>query len=141
MTRWFDAPPTLVFSAHTQLDYLRQWWGPRSATLSVCEADVRIGGAWRFVCREGDGFEHGFHGEYKAVSPPDTLSYTFEYEGMPGHVCLETLTFEEHDGRTLLTDTTAFDSREDRDGMLATGMEEGANESMDRLDELLARLR
>ena len=140
MTREFDAPAALIFDAHTKPEHLRRWWGQRGTTLSVCDVDLRVGGAWRFVCREESGVEYGFHGEYKAISPPHTLSYTFEFEGMPGHVCLETLTFEEKDGKTLLIDTTVFDSKEDRDGMIASGMESGANESLDRLEELLAEL-
>ena len=140
MTRWFDAPAALVFEAHTNPEHLRQWWGQRSTTLSVCDVDLRVGGAWRFVCREESGVEYGFRGQYTAIVPPSTLACTFEFEGMPGHVCLQTLTLEEREGRTLLTETSVFDSKEDRDGMIASGMESGANETMDRLEELLARL-
>ena len=114
------------------------WWGRTGSTLPVCEVDLRPGGAWRFVERQSDGNEYAFRGEYREVVPPERLVYTFEFEGMPGQVVLETLTFEEQDGKTLLTDHARFDSVEDRDGMLQSGMEAGAAESLDRLEELLA---
>jgi len=105
--------------------------------MPVCEMDVRPGGAWHVVHRDADGDEHGFHGEFREVVPPERLSRTFEYEGMPGHVSLETLTLTEHNGKTTLTMRSLFDSKEDRDGMLESGMEGGANESMERLAEYL----
>lgn len=140
MTRSFRAPRALVFEAHTKPEHLRQWWGSGTSTLTVCDVDARVGGRYRFVCQEPDGSEHGFRGEYRAIEPPSRLTYTFEYEGMPGHICVETLTFEETDGVTTLTSNSAYDSREDRDGMLASGMESGATESMDRLEVLLRTL-
>jgi uncharacterized protein YndB with AHSA1/START domain len=99
--------------------------------------DLRPGGAWRFVQRQPDGNEYGFRGEYREILPPERLVYTFEFEGMPGHVALETLTFDEENGKTKLTSTLLFDSVEDRDRMLQSGMEEGAGETMDRLDQYL----
>lgn len=138
MTRVFDAPRRLVFEAYTKPEHLKRWWGPRGYTLPVCDMDFRPGGAWRFVQRGPDGAEYGFRGVYREIVPPERLVYTFEFDGMPGHVSLETLTFDEHDGRTTLTTTALFDSIEDRDGMLKSGMEAGAAESMDRLAELLA---
>ena len=140
MTRQFRAPRALVFEAHTKVEHLRRWWGPRNTTLTVCDVDLRVGGQWRYVCREESGAEFGFRGEYREIDPVQRLAYTFEFEGMPGHICLETLEFEEAGGVTTLIDTTTFDSKEDRDGMLESGMEEGANESMDRLSELIDEL-
>jgi uncharacterized protein YndB with AHSA1/START domain len=87
------------------------------------------------------GSEDAFHGVYHDAVAPERIVYTFEYEGMPGHVLLETITFEEQDGRTLMTDSSVFQSVADRDGMLQSGMESGAAESMDRLDEYLAKVR
>ncbi|MEX0784432.1 MAG: SRPBCC family protein [Dehalococcoidia bacterium] len=136
--REFDAPRELVFEAHSKPEHLRNWWGINS--LSVCEVDFRPGGAWRFVERNEEGEEFGFHGEYREIVPPEKLVYTFEYEGLPGHVSVETLTFEERDGRTILTSLTAFDSKEDRDGMIESGMEEGANIGYNRLDAYLETL-
>lgn len=100
--------------------------------------EVRPG--WRFVQRDYDGNVYAFHGVYHEIVPPERLVYTFEFEGMPGHVLLETVTFEEHDGKTKLTDTSVFQTVEDRDGMLKLGMEEGAAETMDRLAEYLAKV-
>jgi uncharacterized protein YndB with AHSA1/START domain len=137
MTRTFDAPRELVFRAYTDPGSIPRWWGPRRLTTTVDRMEVRPGGVWRFVHRGPDGDEHAFNGVYREIVPPARLVYTFEYEGMPGHVMLETVTFEEHDGRTRLTDTALFETVEDRDGMLESGMEEGATDSMDRLAELL----
>jgi uncharacterized protein YndB with AHSA1/START domain len=98
---------------------------------------VKPGGAWRFVSRAPDGNEFGFHGVYREIVKPERLSWTFEFEGMPGHVSVETVTFEWLDGMTKVTVTSVFQSKADRDGMVATGMEVGATESMNRLAELL----
>jgi len=103
--------------------------------------DLKPGGVWRFVQRDAGGNEYAFSGEYREIVAPERLAYTFEFEGMPGHVLLETATFEERGGKTKLTATDLFDTAQDRDGMLQAGMEEGANESYDRLAELLADLK
>ena len=139
MVRTFRAPKARVFEAHIRPEHLRRWWGGKSA-MTVCEVDARVGGRYRFVCQGPDGAEHGFRGEYREIAPPDRLSYTFEYEGMPGHISTETLTFVEENGVTTLIDETVFASKEDRDGMLESGMEAGANDSMDRLEDVLAEL-
>jgi uncharacterized protein YndB with AHSA1/START domain len=140
MTRVFDAPRELVFQAHTDPNQIPHWWGPRGMTTTVDTMDVRPGGAWRFVQRDPEGNEYGFRGEYREVVPPERLVYTFEFEGMPGHVLVETTTFEEHGGKTTVSSTALFDSVAGRDGMLESGMESGAIESWDRLEELLGRL-
>ena len=142
MTRDFDAPRELVFEAHTKCEHLEQWWGPRKYTLAVCEMDFRPGGKYRFVHRGPDGVEeHGFRGEYREIVPPERIVWTFEWEGMPGHVSVDTLTLEDlAGGRTKLTARSLFDSVEDRDGMLQSGMEEGASETWDRLAELVATM-
>ena len=141
MTRVFDAPRDLVFEAHTSCEHMSHWWGPRRYEVGSCEIDFRPGGKWRMVHRSLDGGEeHGFHGEFREIVRPERIVWTFEYEGMPGHVSVDTLTLEEHDGKTTLTATSRFDSVEDRDGMLQSGMEEGAAETYDRLDEYLDEL-
>lgn len=138
MTRVFDASRELVFEAHSKCEHLANWWGPRKYTLAVCEMDFRPGGAYRFVHRGPDGVEeHGFRGEYREIVPPERIVWTFEWEGMPGHVSVDTLTLEDLGGRTKLTAHSLFDSVEDRDGMLQSGMEEGARETWDRLAELV----
>ena len=101
--------------------------------------EVRVGGIWRFVQRDDRGSEFAFHGVYHEVTPPERLVYTFEFEGTPGHVLLESVKFEDAGGGTRLTDTSVFQSVEDRDGVLESGMESGAIETMDRLAELLAK--
>jgi uncharacterized protein YndB with AHSA1/START domain len=140
MERVFAAPRETVFMASTDPDLIPDWWGPRRMTTTVEEMDLRPGGRWRFVQRDADGNEYAFHGEYREVAAPEQLVFTFEFEGEPGHVILETLTFREYGGKTTLTTTDLFDSVEDRDGMLQAGMEDGAAESNDRLAELLAQL-
>ena len=138
MTREFDAPRELVFRAYIDPDLIPRWWGPRYLTTTVDRMDVRAGGSWRFVQRAPDGAIHGFHGVYHLVQPPERIVQTFEYEGEPGHVLLETVTFEDLGGRTRITTQTVFQSLRDRDGMVASGMESGVVESMDRLEQLLA---
>lgn len=137
ITRVFDAPRALVFKAHTDPHLIPKWWGPRSHTTRVDKMDVEPGGTWRFVSQDADGNEFAFHGVYHEVAASELLVYTFEFEGMPGHVSLETGTFEEHDGQTTLKGNSVFQTVEDRDGMLESGMEGGATESMERLAELL----
>ncbi len=117
MTCVINAPRDLVFEAYTKCEHLRHWLGPRRMEMTACEMDMRPGGAWHFIHRDLDGNEHGFHGEFREVVPPERLSRTFEYEGMPGHVSVETLVLTEQDGKTTLTATSLFDSKEDRDGM------------------------
>jgi uncharacterized protein YndB with AHSA1/START domain len=142
MTRVFDAPRDLVFEAHSSCEHLSHWWGPRKYEFASCEVDFRPGGAWRIVHRGPEGEDdQGFHGEFREILRPERIVWTFEWEGMPGHVSTETLSFEERDGKTTITTTSMFDSVEDRDGMLQSGMEAGAAESYDRLDEYLAVLK
>jgi len=139
ITRSFDAPRELVFKAFTDADAVRQWWGPDSSETTVDRLEARPGGRWRFVERERDGNEYAFHGVFHDLQAPERIVYTFEFEGMLGHVLLETVVLEEQDGRTLMTDTSVFQSVADRDGMLQSGMETGAAESYARLDDYLAK--
>jgi uncharacterized protein YndB with AHSA1/START domain len=140
ITRVFDAPRELVFRAFTDPKLVPEWWGPRDEQTEVEVMDVRPGGQWRFVSRGPDGGEYAFHGVYHDVTPHDRIVYTFEYEGWPGRCLLETVTFEDVEGGTLITDRAVYQTLEDRDGMVASGMESGARQSMDRLAELLPRL-
>lgn len=141
ITREFDAPRDRLFRAHTEPELLAQWLGPRRLTMIVERYDVRDGGIWRFIHRDAGGSEYGFHGVFHGTpSPENGIVRTFEYEGAPGHVSLETLTFEERDGKTAVRVNAVFQSVEDRDAMVESGMESGVNEGYERLDELLARL-
>ena len=140
MVRDFKAPRELVFKAHTDSEMIPQWWGQRASTTVVDYMDPRPGGGWRYIQREADGTEYAFRGEYLEVSPIDKLVYTFEFEPMPGHVVTDSIEFHDIEGGTRLVTTSRFTSKEDLDGMLSSGMEAGANESHDQLDELLAQL-
>jgi len=138
-TRVFDAPRERVFKTCEDPDLLPQWWGPRYLTTTVEKMDIRPGSVFRIVQRDPEGNEYAFHGIYHEVAPPERVVRTFEFEGMPGHVSLETMTLEDLGGKTKLTAKSVFQTVEDRDGMYESGMEEGVNESMERLDELLAK--
>jgi uncharacterized protein YndB with AHSA1/START domain len=140
ITREFDAPRELLFRAHTDPELLVQWLGPRRLEIRIDRHEARDGGTWRFVHRDADGNEFGFHGVHHGTPTPDCMVRTFEFEGAPGHVSLETMTLEEHDGKTLVREKSVFQSVEDRDAMVQSGMEEGVRESHDRLDELINRL-
>ena len=140
MTREFAAPRELLFRAHTDPALLAQWLGPRDLTMEVDHFDVRNGGTWRYVSRDAAGGEYGFRGVFHGDPSVDGIVQTFEFEGMPGHVCLETLTFEERDGKTILHANSVFQSVADRDGMIASGMEIGVEEGYEKLDALLASM-
>jgi uncharacterized protein YndB with AHSA1/START domain len=138
--RVFDAPRDRVFAVYTDPELIPEWWGPRDTTAVVDQMDVRPGGSWRFVVQLADGSRTAFRGTYREVTPPERIVQTFEWEGMPGHVSVETATFEDLGDRTKVTTTSIFHTTEERDGMLRSGMEGGMNETYARLDELLARL-
>jgi uncharacterized protein YndB with AHSA1/START domain len=137
--RVFDAPRERVYAAYTDPKLIPEWWGPRDLTTIVDKMDVRPGGDWRFVHRDSSGEQPGFRGTYREVVPPERIVQTFEWEGMPGHVIVETVTFEDLGGRTKVTGVSLFHTTEERDGMLASDMEKGLNESHDRLAALLAK--
>jgi len=139
VSREFDAPRDLVFKAYTDPDLLVQWMGPRKYEMVIDTWEPRAGGSWRFVHKEGDN-AWGFHGVFHGDQTPDGMTQTFEFEGAPGHVSLETLRLEERDGRTTARTHSVYQSVADRDAMIESGMEEGMNDGFDRLDELLARL-
>jgi uncharacterized protein YndB with AHSA1/START domain len=138
--RIFDAPRDRVWKAMTDPRLVAQWWG-RGNKLVVERLEVERGGHWRFVEHSPEGI-HGFEGRFAEVTPPERVVQTFEWDGMPGHVALETMTLEDvGDGRTRLITTSLFLTAQDRDGMLQSGMEGGLNESYAALDRLLATLR
>jgi uncharacterized protein YndB with AHSA1/START domain len=141
MTRVFDAPRDLVFEAHTSCEHISNWWGPRKYEVVSCQIDFRPGGTWRIVHRGPDGDEITFFGEYLEIVGPERIVWTFGFEGMPGSPGPETMVFEEHDGKTTLTTTSVFNTVEERDGVLESGMESGAIETYERLDEYLEELK
>jgi uncharacterized protein YndB with AHSA1/START domain len=136
--RIFDAPRERVFALWTDPDLIPEWWGPRGTTTVVDRADVRPGGSWRFVVTS-QGVEQGFRGTYREIVAPERIVQTFEWEGMPGHVSVETAVFEDLGERTKVIATSLFHTTEERDGMLGSGMESGMNDTYARFDELLAR--
>lgn len=138
--REFAAPRELVFRAHVDPELLAQWLGPRRLTTIVDHLDARDGGTWRYRNREADGTEYGFHGVFHGQPTAEGIVQTFEFEGWPGHVSLDSIRFEEIDGRTIVRGRSVFQTVEDRDGMVSSGMETGMREGYERLDELLARL-
>ena len=141
ITREFDAPRDLVFRAHTEPELLRQWLGPRRYEMRIDRFEAHDGGRYRYVHADPEsGAEYGFRGVFHGEPTPDMVVQTFEFEGFPGHVSLDTLRLEERDGKTISRITSAFQSVEARDGMVASGMEGGLSEGFERLDELLARL-
>jgi uncharacterized protein YndB with AHSA1/START domain len=140
MTREFAAPRDLVYRAHTDPDLLAQWIGPRRLTTAVDRFDVRDGGTWRFVQRDQDGTEYAFHGVFHGDPSPERIVQTFEFEGAPGHVSLDAVSMEEHDGRTTLRVHSVFQTLEARDAMVASGMESGVEEGYERMDELIERV-
>jgi uncharacterized protein YndB with AHSA1/START domain len=137
--RIFNAPRDRVWRAMTDPKLVAQWWG-RGNKLVVERMELERGGHWRFVEHSDHGV-HGFEGRFAEVAPPERVVQTFEWDGMPGHVALETMTLEDlGDGRTKLVTTSLFLTAEDRDGMLQSGMEGGVNESYAALDKVLAKL-
>ena len=143
ITREFDAPRDLVFKAHTDPDLYIRWLGPRDLTTTLETFEPVSGGRWRFIQKDKDGNEFSFHGVNHDVTPPERLIGTFEFEGLPesGHVILETTLFEAlPGGRTRVTTQSVYQSVQDRDGMIAAGMESGVVDGHERLDEILEGL-
>lgn len=136
-----DAPRELVFRAYTDPELFARWWGPARYTNVIEKFDQRTGGEWRVIQRGADGAEFAFRGVNHAVEPPERICQTFEYLGVPGHVALQTATFESLGNKTKITAQIVFQSVMDRDMMVASGMRSGADESMERLAELLASLK
>jgi len=141
MTRLFSAPRHLVFEAMTKPEHVRQWWGRlgEGYSVPVCEIDLRVGGAWRFVNRHPRG-EAAFHGEYREITPPSRLVFTEIFEEFPDTVSVVTTEFADEGGKTRMTATVRYPSLEVRDMVLATGMSRGAGISYDRLDDLVASM-
>lgn len=138
--REFDAPRDLVFRAHTDPELLAQWLGPAKYKMTVERLEARDGGTWRYIYRDDASNEFGFHGVFHGDPSPDSMVQTFEFEGAPGHVSLDSLRLEERDGRTIARGRSVFQSVAARDAMVQSGMEGGMAEGYRRLDELLAQL-
>ncbi len=137
--RIFNAPRERVWKALTDPKLVAQWWG-RGNQVVVEKFEFERGGHWRFVEHGPEG-SHGFEGRYREIKPQERVVQTFEWDGMPGHVIIETMTLEDlGDGRTKLVNLSLFHTTEERDGMLHSGMADGMAQSYAALDELLAKL-
>ena len=136
--RVFDAHRDRVWRAMTEPELLAQWWG-RGNRLVIERFELRRGGHWRFVEHTDHGV-FGFEGRFREVTPPERIVRTFEWDGMPGHPCVDTTTLEDLGDKTKLVSVSLFYLTEERDGMLSSGMEKGANQSYEALDRVLANL-
>jgi len=140
ITRIVDAPRRLVFEAWTNPEHVPQWLlGPEGWTMPVCEIDLRVGGTWRYVWRKDDGAEMAMSGIYREVVPPERIVST-ERWGPEWPETVNTVQLVEAAGRTTITITVLYPSKEARDMALQTGMKEGMNQGFARLDELLGQL-
>ena len=138
IVREFDAPRDRVFEAFTKAELIEQWWGPHDTSMTVDKLEARTGGDWRFLIKDSDGAETGFRGTFREVTPPEKIELTFEWDGMPGYVSIDSTEFEDLGERTRVTTTSTFLFEQERDGMIEAGMESGLSESYERLDALLA---
>jgi uncharacterized protein YndB with AHSA1/START domain len=141
MTRLFDAPRSLVFEALTRPQHVKRWWGQlgEGYSVPVCEIDLRVGGRWRFVNRHPKG-EAAFHGEYREIAPPGRLVFTEIFEEFPDTVSEVTTELADEGGKTRMTATARYPSKEVRDMVIASGMSRGAGISYDRLEDLVVEL-
>lgn len=137
MTRVFNAPRRLVFDAFSKPELLTRWFGPRGYSLVVCEVDHRVGGGFRFVLRGPDGKDMGMRGVYREIVPPERSVHMESFDDYPGESQV-TMVLTEDAGKTTMTATVLYPTKEVRDIVAATGMEHGAAESYDRLAELLS---
>jgi uncharacterized protein YndB with AHSA1/START domain len=139
--RVFDGPARHVFDAWTTPEFVRQWYGYAGSSMTVCEIDLRPGGVWRWAQEMPDGMEIAFSGVYREVERPHRLAFSEVFEMMPGTDFEVTMTFEEHGDETLLTTHMRYQSQENRDGHLQSGMEEGTRHVYEQLDTVLAGMR
>jgi uncharacterized protein YndB with AHSA1/START domain len=136
ITREFDAPARLVYRAWTTPELVRRWWSGDRGEVTSAEIDLRVGGTWRFVMKANAGFEVAFHGEYREIVPAERIVSTEVFEGMPDAEALNTITFTEADGRTTMSILVQHSSQQHRDAHINSGMEDGMQEALDRLEEV-----
>jgi len=143
ITREFDAPKHLVYKAWTTPELVKRWWSGDRGEVTIAEIDLRVGGTWRYVMVASGDLEVGFHGEYREIVPNERIVSTEVFEGIPGvpgGEALNTLTFTEVDGRTILEILVEHTDKETRDMVIETGMEAGMQESMDHLEQVAVSL-
>ena len=141
ITREFDAPRHLVYRAWTTPELVKRWWSGGHGEVTVAEIDLRVGGMWRYVLIASEGFEVGFHGEYREIVANERIVSTEVYEGMPEGEALNTLTLTEEDGRTTMSILVQHSCKEHRDAHINSGMEAGMQKSMDLLEQVAVSLR
>jgi uncharacterized protein YndB with AHSA1/START domain len=148
ITREFDAPKHLVYKAWTTPELVKRWWAGQRGEVTLVEIDLRVGGHWRYVMVANEGFEVGFHGEYLEIVPNERIVHTEVYEGMPegqappeADAPVQTVTFSESDGRTTVEALVECKTRELRDLIVESGMEDGLQEAMDALEQVAISLR
>ena len=146
ITREFDAPRDLVYKAYTTPELVKRWWHANRGEATIAEIDLRVGGKWRYVMVADDGSEVGFHGEYREIVPNERIVSTEVYEGAPAsdypeQGTLNTATFTEANGRTTLTILVEAPSKEVRDAIIDSGMEEGLQDALALLEQVAASLR
>jgi uncharacterized protein YndB with AHSA1/START domain len=140
VTSEFAAPRHLLFRAYTDPELLTQWLEPRGLTMTIDHLDPCHGGTWRCIGSDADGSKYSFRGVFHGAPSPDRIVQTIEVEDTPGHVCLQTISFTEREGTTTVTQATVYQSVQDRDRVLRYDMAEDIHESIERPEQLLARL-
>ena len=140
ITREFDAPRHLVYRAWTTPELVRRWWHAQRGEMTVAEIDLRVGGHWRYAMMAHGEFEVAFHGEFREVVPDERIVRTEIYEAFPEAPALSTETFTESDGRTVLTILVEHERREHRDAHVQSGMEDGLQDALDLVEEIIASL-
>ena len=144
ITREFDAPRHLVYRAFTTPELIRRWWHAKRGTVTVAEVDLRVGGKWRYAMVTPDGFEVAFHGEYREIVPNERIVSTEVYEGAPAgdgeQGTLNTATFTEQGGRTTLTILVQAPTKQIRDAIISSGMEDGLQDALGLLEEVASSL-
>lgn len=143
ITREFAAPRHLVYRAWTTPELIKQWWHARRGVATIADVDLRVGGKWRWVMVTDDGFEVAFHGEYREIIPNERIVSTEVYEGIPNGeeaAALNTITFAEQNGRTMVTILVQHRSQEDRDGHINSGMEGGMQDALELLEQVAISL-
>jgi uncharacterized protein YndB with AHSA1/START domain len=145
--REFDAPRHLVYKAWTTPELVKRWWHANRGEVTEVDIDLRVGGKWRYVMIADDGTEVGFHGEYREIVPNERIVSTETYEGLPEGVSeadgttLNTATFSETDGRTILTLLVQAPNKISRDAIIESGMEAGLQDALDLLEQAASTLR
>jgi uncharacterized protein YndB with AHSA1/START domain len=144
ITREFNAPRRLVWTAYTTPELVKRWWSGQKGTVTSADIDLRVGGTWRYVMVADGGFEVAFRGEFREIVPDERLVNTEIFEGIPDpddHAGLVTVTLTEKDGRTFMDMLCEYRDQADRDAVIESGMESGMQESMDALEQVAVSLR